>query len=210
MEFYKTLRLDKNLEDNYLFITVDISGYEFNLPLDHFAELTSLPNQGICFYSDAWSLDQLERTIEQIHPYNSTLPYVEDIHNRIHRRMIACDVSWVLAAKTGFWPFFRPLRIHGYPMPEIRAWFSSSETNSPNYKRKTAKISVKTPTYVNLESSSEEHQHERTPSSPPRRKSLLPPHKPSKSTPSRSTYQTTSSSPSEFPTPTHVAPPPKL
>ncbi|GKB76728.1 hypothetical protein Tco_0943623 [Tanacetum coccineum] len=27
---------------------------------DQFAELTSLPNQGICVYSDAWSLDQLE------------------------------------------------------------------------------------------------------------------------------------------------------
>ncbi|GJZ26286.1 hypothetical protein Tco_0570539 [Tanacetum coccineum] len=41
-------------------------------------------------------------------------------------------------------------------------------------------------------------------------KSLSPPHAPSKSTSSRSTYQTTSSSPSESPTPTHVAPPPKL
>ncbi|GJT92116.1 hypothetical protein Tco_1080961 [Tanacetum coccineum] len=87
---------------------------------------------------------------------------------------------------------------------------SSSKTNSPNYKRKTARISVKSPTYVNLESSSKEHQHERTPSPPPRKKSLSPPHAPSKSTSSRSTYQTTSSSPSESPAPTHVALPQKL
>ncbi|GKB96375.1 hypothetical protein Tco_0982512 [Tanacetum coccineum] len=82
---------------------------------------------------------------------------------------------------------------------------SSSKTNSPNYKRKTTRISVKSPSYVNLESSSKEHQNERTPSPPPRKKSLSPPHAPSKSTSSRSTYHTTSSSPNESPTPTHVA-----
>ncbi|GKE02712.1 hypothetical protein Tco_1390695 [Tanacetum coccineum] len=87
---------------------------------------------------------------------------------------------------------------------------SSSKTNSPKYKRKTARISVKSPTDVNLESSSVEHQNERTPSPPPRKKSFSPPHAPSKSTSSRSTYQTTSLSPSESLTPTHVAPPPKL
>ncbi|GJU76302.1 hypothetical protein Tco_1273372 [Tanacetum coccineum] len=87
---------------------------------------------------------------------------------------------------------------------------NSSKTNSPNYKRKTARISVKSTTYVNLASSSEEHQNERTLSPPPRKKSLSPPHAPSKSISCRSTYQTTSSSLSESPTPTHVAPPPKL
>ncbi|GJS88763.1 hypothetical protein Tco_0771399 [Tanacetum coccineum] len=71
-------------------------------------------------------------------------------------------------------------------------------------------MSVKTPTYVNLESSSEEHQNEKTPSPPPRKKSLSPPHAPSKSTSSRITHYTSSSSPTESPTLTHVAPPPKL
>ncbi|GJT27685.1 hypothetical protein Tco_0907960 [Tanacetum coccineum] len=65
-------------------------------------------------------------------------------------------------------------------------------------------------TYVNLESSSEEHQNEKTSSPPPRKKSLSPLHAPSKSTSSRNTHYTSSSSPSESPTPTHVAPPPKL
>ncbi|GJW92753.1 hypothetical protein Tco_0172425 [Tanacetum coccineum] len=87
---------------------------------------------------------------------------------------------------------------------------SSSKINSPNYKRKSARIRIKSPNYVNLESSSEEHHNERTPSPPPRKKSLSPPHASSKSTSSRSTYQTVSSSLSESPTPTHVAPPPKL
>ncbi|GJT66273.1 hypothetical protein Tco_1017753 [Tanacetum coccineum] len=73
-------------------------------------------------------------------------------------------------------------------------------------------MSVKTPTYVNLESSSEEHQNEKTSSPPPRKKSLSPPHASSKSTSSRSThYTSSSSSPSESPIPTHVvAPLPKL
>ncbi|GJU53650.1 hypothetical protein Tco_1227364 [Tanacetum coccineum] len=87
---------------------------------------------------------------------------------------------------------------------------SSSKTNSPNYKRKTARIRIKSPTYVNLESSSEEHHNERTPSPSPRKKSLSPPQAPSKSTSSRSNYQTVSFSPGESPTPTHVALPPKL
>ncbi|GKC19987.1 hypothetical protein Tco_1022137 [Tanacetum coccineum] len=87
---------------------------------------------------------------------------------------------------------------------------SSSKTNSPNYKRKTLHWVVKSPTYVNLTSFSEEHQNERTSSPSPRGKSLSPLHAPSKSTSSRNTYQTTSSSPSESPTPTYVAPPPKL
>nr|GEZ39356.1 hypothetical protein [Tanacetum cinerariifolium] len=71
-------------------------------------------------------------------------------------------------------------------------------------------MSVKYPNYVNLISLSEEQPNERTPSPPPRKKSLLPPQAPSKSISSKSTHCTSSSSPSESPTPTHVAPPPKL
>ncbi|GKE31961.1 hypothetical protein Tco_1451283 [Tanacetum coccineum] len=87
---------------------------------------------------------------------------------------------------------------------------SSSKTSSPNIKRKTLHWVVKTPTYVNLESSSEEHQNKKTPLPPPRKKSLSPPHAPSKSTSSRSTHYTSSSSSSKSPTPTHVTPSPKL
>ncbi|GJT59124.1 hypothetical protein Tco_1002657 [Tanacetum coccineum] len=71
-------------------------------------------------------------------------------------------------------------------------------------------MSVKYPNYVNLTSSSEEQPNERTPSPPPRKKSLSPPQAPSKSISSKSTHYTSSSSPSESPTLTHVAPPLKL
>ncbi|GKF16044.1 hypothetical protein Tco_0057506 [Tanacetum coccineum] len=71
-------------------------------------------------------------------------------------------------------------------------------------------MSVKYPNYVNLTSSSEEQPNERTPSPPPRKKSLSPPQAPSKSISSKNTHYTSSSSPSESLTPTHVAPPPKL
>ncbi|GKB31366.1 retrovirus-related pol polyprotein from transposon TNT 1-94 [Tanacetum coccineum] len=47
-----------------------------------------LDKSGIYLYFDAWSLDQLERTLEQIPPYNSILPSLEDIRNGIHRRVI--------------------------------------------------------------------------------------------------------------------------
>ncbi|GJW81859.1 hypothetical protein Tco_0145834 [Tanacetum coccineum] len=71
-------------------------------------------------------------------------------------------------------------------------------------------MSVKYPNYVNLTSSSEEQPNERTPSHPPRKKSLSPPQAPSKSISSKSTRYTSSSSPSESPTPTYVALPLKL
>nr|GEV04821.1 DNA-directed DNA polymerase [Tanacetum cinerariifolium] len=56
----------------------------------------------------------------------------------------------------------------------------------------------------------EEQPNERTPLPPPRKKSLSPPQAPSKSISSKSTHYTSSSSPSESPAPSHVAPPPKL
>ncbi|GJU46863.1 hypothetical protein Tco_1204129 [Tanacetum coccineum] len=71
-------------------------------------------------------------------------------------------------------------------------------------------MSVKHLNYVNLTSSSEEQPNERTPSPHPRKKSLSPPQAPSKSISRKSTHYTSSSSPSESPTPNHVAPPPKL
>ncbi|GJR01063.1 hypothetical protein Tco_0524047 [Tanacetum coccineum] len=42
----------------------------------------------ICIYSDAWGLDELEKTLEQIEPYNSRLPALDDIRNLIHKRTI--------------------------------------------------------------------------------------------------------------------------
>ncbi|GJQ90954.1 hypothetical protein Tco_0002093 [Tanacetum coccineum] len=55
-------------------------------------------------------------------------------------------------------------------------------------------MSVKYPNYVNLTSSSEEQPNERTPSPPPRKKSLSPPQVPLKSISSKSTHYTSSSS----------------
>nr|GEW18229.1 hypothetical protein [Tanacetum cinerariifolium] len=71
-------------------------------------------------------------------------------------------------------------------------------------------MNVKYPTYVILTFSSEEHPNERTPSPPRRKKSFSPSQAPSKSISSKSTHYTSSSSPSESLTPTHVAPPRKL
>ncbi|GJU30126.1 hypothetical protein Tco_1173715 [Tanacetum coccineum] len=43
---------------------------------------------GICIYSDAWGLDELEKTLEKIKPYNSCLLALDDILNLIHRRTV--------------------------------------------------------------------------------------------------------------------------
>nr|GEU33610.1 hypothetical protein [Tanacetum cinerariifolium] len=71
-------------------------------------------------------------------------------------------------------------------------------------------MSVKYQNNVKLTSLSEEQPNERTPSPPPRKKSLSLPRAPSKSIFSKSIHYTSSSSPSDSLTPTHVAPTPKL
>ncbi|GJU03772.1 hypothetical protein Tco_1114110 [Tanacetum coccineum] len=87
MEFYKTLRLDR-YEENCIFITFDINEHEFNISLDQFAKLTSLQNQGICVYTDSWSLDALKNNLEPNPPYNSNLPPLDDIRAMTHFRVI--------------------------------------------------------------------------------------------------------------------------
>ncbi|GKC69758.1 retrovirus-related pol polyprotein from transposon TNT 1-94 [Tanacetum coccineum] len=77
-ESYKTLTLEKD-STNHFSIQFVINNHPFNLSLAQFAEITHFPNQGICIYSDAWGLDELEKTLEQIEPYNSCLPAIDDI-----------------------------------------------------------------------------------------------------------------------------------
>ncbi|GJZ26955.1 hypothetical protein Tco_0571208 [Tanacetum coccineum] len=64
--------------------TIDPSFYN-NLSGDSVAKFTTI---GICIYSDTWGLDELEKTLEQIEPYNSRLPALDDIRNLIHRRTV--------------------------------------------------------------------------------------------------------------------------
>ncbi|GJX85134.1 hypothetical protein Tco_0335908 [Tanacetum coccineum] len=86
-EFYKTLRLERD-STNHFSIQFTINNHHFNISLAQFTELTYLPNQGICIYSDAWGLDELEKTLEQIEAYNSRLFAIDDVRNLIHRRIV--------------------------------------------------------------------------------------------------------------------------
>ncbi|GJU50384.1 hypothetical protein Tco_1219939 [Tanacetum coccineum] len=86
-EFYKTLKLERD-SNNHFSIQFIINNHHFNLSLAQFVKLTHLPNQGICIYSDAWGLDELEKTLEQIEPYNLRLPALDDIRNLIYRRTV--------------------------------------------------------------------------------------------------------------------------
>ncbi|GKB27931.1 hypothetical protein Tco_0867332 [Tanacetum coccineum] len=63
---------------------IDPSFYN-NLSDDSVAKFTVIC---ICIYSDAWGLNELEKTIEQIEPYNSRLHALDDIRNLIHRRAV--------------------------------------------------------------------------------------------------------------------------
>ncbi|GKA88679.1 hypothetical protein Tco_0810443 [Tanacetum coccineum] len=77
-KFYKTLHPDRD-PSNHLLIQFTINNHRFNISLAQFSELIHLPNQGICIYSDAWGLDELKKTLEQIPPYNSRLLAIDDI-----------------------------------------------------------------------------------------------------------------------------------
>ncbi|GJW08402.1 hypothetical protein Tco_1570825 [Tanacetum coccineum] len=64
--------------------TIDPSFYN-DLSDDLVAKFTAI---GIFIYSDAWVLDELEKTLEKIKPYNSRLLAIDDIRNLIHRRTV--------------------------------------------------------------------------------------------------------------------------
>nr|GEW80029.1 probable purine permease 4 [Tanacetum cinerariifolium] len=76
----------KTLESRYVHEgrTIDPSFYN-DLSDDSVAKFTAI---GICIYSDAWGLDELEKTLEQIKPYNSRLLAIDDVRNLIHQRTI--------------------------------------------------------------------------------------------------------------------------
>nr|GEU39040.1 hypothetical protein [Tanacetum cinerariifolium] len=72
----------KTLENRYIHEgrTIDPPFYK-DLSDDSVAKFTAI---GIYIYSDAWGLDDLEKTLEQIEPYNSRLPAIDDIKNLIY------------------------------------------------------------------------------------------------------------------------------
>ncbi|GJS16976.1 retrovirus-related pol polyprotein from transposon TNT 1-94 [Tanacetum coccineum] len=76
----------RTLESRYVHEggTIDPSFYN-DLSDDSVAKFTAI---GICIYSDAWGLDELEKTLEQIKPYNSRLPAIDDVRNLIYRRTV--------------------------------------------------------------------------------------------------------------------------
>nr|GEV64199.1 hypothetical protein [Tanacetum cinerariifolium] len=86
-EFYKTLKLERDY-NNHFSIQFIINNHHFDLSLAQFAEFTHLANQGICIYFDAWGLDELEKNLEQIEPYNSCILSLDDIQNLIHKRTV--------------------------------------------------------------------------------------------------------------------------
>nr|GEW30577.1 callose synthase 9 [Tanacetum cinerariifolium] len=235
-DIYRALE-SRNLNTNHFHIQFVINNRLFNLSLEQFAELTSHPNQGICFYSDAWGLDELEKNLEQVPPHNSTLPALDDIRNLIHRRTIhEKKMSSLKAKKLKKPPPRRTRNVRKSKGAQLTTSSSSDSPPSDNGDLPSTKLSprsyskalpnrtnmshdqretrgmlknlaralhkfakmlkkrFKSPTYINLTSSSEEHQNKKTPSSPPRKKSLSPPQAPSKSISSKSTHYTSSSS----------------
>ncbi|GJX95452.1 retrovirus-related pol polyprotein from transposon TNT 1-94 [Tanacetum coccineum] len=292
----------RTLESRYVHEgrTIDISFYN-DISDGSVAKFTAI---GICIYSGAWGLDELEKTLEQIEPYNSCLPALDDIRNLIYRRTIhekidnkkegkclfpaignrdtlqavialMLKMSSLKAKQPKKPPPKRPRNIGKSKRSQLSTSSSTKSPPSDNGDFPSTKISprsyirafkddpnmskeqreirgmfknwssvaqflqgvekgfdndvcmkiylefwVKNDVLVIFVETCDPQVHhmvdpeeqpiERTPSSPPRKKSLSPPQVTSKSISSKSTHYTSSSSPSESPTPTYVAPPPKL
>nr|GEU51811.1 ribonuclease H-like domain-containing protein [Tanacetum cinerariifolium] len=64
--------------------TIDLSFYN-DFSDDSVAKFSAI---GIYIYSDAWGLDEVKKTLEQIEPYNLRLPALDDIQNLIYRRTV--------------------------------------------------------------------------------------------------------------------------
>ncbi|GJY57076.1 hypothetical protein Tco_0456191 [Tanacetum coccineum] len=84
----------RTLENRYIHEgrTIDPSFYN-DLSDDSVAKFVAL---GICIYSDACGLDELEKTLEQIEPYNSRLPALYDIRNRDHTQVVIALMLYCL------------------------------------------------------------------------------------------------------------------
>ncbi|GKE22849.1 hypothetical protein Tco_1434361 [Tanacetum coccineum] len=93
LKIYNDPNMSNALRDVYMALksryvhegrTIDPSFYN-DLSDDSVAKFIAI---GICIYSDAWGLDELEKTLEKIEPYNSRLSALDDIRNLIHRRTV--------------------------------------------------------------------------------------------------------------------------
>nr|GEX89497.1 hypothetical protein [Tanacetum cinerariifolium] len=182
---------------------------------------------------DACGLNELEKTLEKIEPYNSCLPALDDIRNLIHRRTVHENID-----KEGNTIYKLPNQIetnelfdHLRPCELVireNVYFAKGNRDHTQAVIALMLYCLENRKPFNLAyfiirrmyffrdrrdkiiAYGEEKPNERTPSPPPRKKSLSPPQALSKSISKKSTHYTSSSSPSESPTPTHVAPPPKL
>ncbi|GJT79134.1 retrovirus-related pol polyprotein from transposon TNT 1-94 [Tanacetum coccineum] len=79
--FYKDLSDDSVAKFTAIETPITISQLKssFQHLFAQFVELIQLPYQGNCIYSDAWGLDELKKTLQQIPPYNLRLPAIDDI-----------------------------------------------------------------------------------------------------------------------------------
>nr|GEY42117.1 hypothetical protein [Tanacetum cinerariifolium] len=255
----------RTLESRYVHEgrTINISFYN-DLSDDSVAKFTTI---GIYIYSDAWGLDELEKTLEQIKPYNSRLPALDDIQNLIHRRIVHEKIDkerntihklpnhietnelfnhlrpynpstlptsslgectsletertkFYLMAKQPKKPPPKRTRNVGkskrtqlstssstespasdngeFPSTELSPWsYSGALKDDPNMSKEQRRQEGCSKTWVERCITFEEQPNERTPSPPPRKKSLSPPQAPSKSISSKSTHYTSSSSPTD-------------
>ncbi|GJU00449.1 hypothetical protein Tco_1110787 [Tanacetum coccineum] len=75
LQFYKSFRLIQNLDET-IFVAFVINNVEICLRLEEFARVLRVPFQGVCMFSNEWSISSLPNCID-LNP-NIYLPPIED------------------------------------------------------------------------------------------------------------------------------------
>ncbi|GJU13043.1 retrovirus-related pol polyprotein from transposon TNT 1-94 [Tanacetum coccineum] len=78
LEFYSQYRLSY-FDEGQMFVEFVIQNQYFSLSLEDFAQILIIPCEGVCVFSDRWSLDELVYGAPSEGPYQTNLPSPDDI-----------------------------------------------------------------------------------------------------------------------------------
>ncbi|GJW22732.1 hypothetical protein Tco_0033354 [Tanacetum coccineum] len=196
VEFYHSLEVKRDDEERP-YIEFKLGQFTFKLDSSQLSRIFQTPKALETFYTSELSLNSLDD-----HPNSS---FFGPKHDLVRENITVPRTTQTQLQRN-------PNKLHIDDIrPELRGWelFFRENLFCTLSNRKHVNAWIHGSPYGDQYDVSEEHPNEKTHSPPPRKKSLSPPQALSKSISSKSTHYTSSSSPSDSLTPTHVATPPK-
>ncbi|GKD47939.1 hypothetical protein Tco_1276915 [Tanacetum coccineum] len=78
LEFYSQYRVSYS-DEGQMFVEFVIQNQFFFYSLEEFSQILDIPCEGACVFTDRWRLDELVYGIPSDGPYQTNLPFIEDI-----------------------------------------------------------------------------------------------------------------------------------